>query len=63
LQYSVDIAQDVGVPEPQDAIALRGKVGIANLVVRAICMLTAICLNDELAVPTEEIDYIRSNRF
>ena len=61
MQYPIDIAEDVRIPKPQDAIAFRGKVRIANLVMCAICVLTAICLDDELAVPTEEIDHIWSN--
>jgi len=61
LQHSIEIAQDVGVPEPQDAIARRGKVGITSLVMDAICVLTAICLDDELAVPTEKIDHVWPN--
>jgi hypothetical protein len=63
LQYPIDIAQDVRIPKPQDAISFRGKEGIADLIVGAFRVLPAIYFNDELAVSTEEIDDVGSNRF
>jgi len=62
LQYSINVAQNVRIPESQNAMAFRGKIGIPDLVTYVFGMLSPIHLDNKLAVPTEEIDHVWSNR-
>jgi hypothetical protein len=62
LQNTVDIVQNLVVPESQDTITLGCQSGTALLIVDLLlCMLSAIGLNDEPGMETDEIHDVGTN--
>ena len=63
MHDAIGIAQDIVVPEAQDAIASLLEPARAPRVFRlALRMLPAINFNDEACLGAEEIDDVRTDR-
>ena len=62
LQNTADIAQDVVIPEPQDAVVARAQPLVADQVFRTIGVLPAIDFDDQSAVTADKIDRVRPDR-
>jgi len=65
FQYSLCLAQDVVVPEPQGLKTQGSHVATALLVIATgivFCMLAAIQFNDQAYFKTCEVSEIRANR-
>jgi hypothetical protein len=58
-QHTVVIAQNIGIPESQNAITLSMKGRVASVVMDILRVLPSIDFNDQFFVPTEEIDDVR----
>jgi len=63
LQNTFDVFEHLVVPDPDDAIAKRLQFGVTLSVGRTVGMLTAIDLDDELALTTKEIHKEPADRF
>ena len=62
LQRTPGTVQDLVVPEPQDTIPAGRKNGTASLIAdQLISMLTAIDLDDQSGIETDEIDDMRTD--
>jgi len=62
LEDGLGTLQDIVVPEPQHRVALATQPVIPAAICHALGVLPTVNLNDQLAVETNEIDYIRSDR-
>jgi hypothetical protein len=62
LQHAIDVAQDVVVPEPQNAIAVLCEPPIAHGIARVCCMLSAVDLDHQVLFATDEIDNVGPDR-
>jgi hypothetical protein len=62
LQNTFAILQHVGIPKPQDPIALRSEPSIACDIPLGFSVLTAIDFNHQHALMTHEIENERSER-
>jgi len=62
LKHCIRLSQHVVVPEPQHAIPLGRKPGIARSVSRIINVLSPIELNHQPALKADEVCDVRANR-
>ena len=62
LQDSVHIAHDFAVPESKDPIIVPEQPLIACLVLLAICVLTAVDLQDQSFFAADKINNITADR-
>ena len=62
LEYSVGVPKDVVVPETQNTKTTFPQVGIADLIVCALGVLTSIRFNDEHLFERYEVDNPRPER-
>jgi hypothetical protein len=65
FQHRLAMAQNVGIPESKDAIALCVQPGLSHLIMVSFPIrgvLTAIKLDDESAFVAHEVDNVRADR-
>ena len=60
LQNTFAILQHLVVPEPKDFPAVAFQIGVAGLVGRALSVLRAVSLDNELSANAEKVDDVRS---
>jgi len=63
FQHAIDVAKDVVIPKPQNAISMIGEPLIACCIVLVGCVLSAIDLNDQPLFATNEVNGVRADRF
>jgi hypothetical protein len=56
FQNAISVAQDIGIPEAKDPVALRFKPPIALDVALILRMLSAVDFNDQRSLVTNKID-------
>src|SRR5207302_9797935 len=61
LQHTIDVSEDVVIPEAQHAIALRfEKFGALQISIGQFSVLPAVNLNDQPGLMTCKIDNVRA---
>jgi hypothetical protein len=61
LQNTFAILQHLVVPEPKDFPALAFQIGVSGLIARALSVLRAVSLDNQLSPNAEKVDNVRSD--
>jgi len=61
LQHPVDVLEYLIVPDPDDAVAEPGQQGVPLVICRALGMLAAIDLDDQMPLTADEVGVVGTN--